>query len=991
MSLRTKIVEKILENRVTLIVGETGCGKSSQVPQFLLEENMAPILCTQPRRFAVVTVAKMVAKARNCDLGGEVGYHIGHSRHFSERSKIVFKTAGVLLDELREKGLTALKYKVIILDEVHERSVESDLVLVCVKQFLLKNKDLRVVLMSATADISRYREYFRDLGRGDRVEVLAIPSSNQKTIFQCSVAYLEQVANSLGISSELVQSIYPGPDASTAKAYIKSEFHKLIHDLVLHIHENEPDIEKSILVFLPTYYSLEQQWRLMKPLESTFKVHILHSSIDTEQALMAMKISKSHRKVILATNIAESSVTIPKVAFVIDSCRSLQVYWNKCLKKEATELVWVSKSQAEQRKGRTGRTCDGKVYRLVTRSFFNGLEDHEHPAILKLSLRLQVLLICCAESKAINDPKTLLRKALDTPDTQVVEDALDLLVQMHALRKTPPRGRYKPTFYGRLLASFSLSFDSSVLVLKFGEIGMLREGILLGIMMDTSPLPILHPFGEEALFAKYIECFYGEKTILNARKEREFMGNYCAFQFWQHVFKDACNAKHLMQVLKTDEVNPATLLNELMPELEQEWCSFHYLLRSSLHQVSEIYEGILNSVHRFRPEFLSTSNALPCSTDYYQFKHTCHLEYQPNEHADVIAANEGLAPSHKSKECMAIPFVDPSNFYMIDVAKKFATIIKEIRAQYAEDASGHQQENVDVDDYSVNAQAPLCVFFINGSCSRGSSCLFSHSLQAKRPQCKFFFSLQGCRNGESCNFSHDVGDSALSFTPYYCLPEDNGVNAASLLDLFPASSNRSILILNDTDLHFTSHLVSCYDPSKIISSSCLSEITICEPSLSGVRILWGLCHPYETIIAKEGQNPIPWKEVECVLWFPSFDSFGEDLDGQKHLLQNFFEYLAVRILADELHEVQVIITMNNLRFSRLQVEKLGRDCFFFLKESFAFDEISFGAVHDTVTTRKPMLVSRPISYVFVLRRPTDRRFGDYIATLKKHLKEIQKN
>ncbi|XP_028781898.1 DExH-box ATP-dependent RNA helicase DExH8-like [Neltuma alba] len=991
MSLRTKIVEKIQENRVTLIVGETGCGKSSQVPQFLLEENMAPILCTQPRRFAVVTVAKMVAKARNCVLGEEVGYHIGHSRNLSERSKIVFKTAGVLLEELREKGLTALKYKAIILDEVHERSVESDLVLVCVKQFLLKNKDLSVVLMSATADISRYKEYFRDLGRGDRVEVLAIPTSNQRTVFQCGVTYLEQVANSLGVSSELMQSIRPGPDPSTASANIGSELHKLIHDLVLHIHENEPDIEKSILVFLPTYYSLEQQYRLMKPLKSTFKVHILHSSIDTEQALMAMKISRSHRKVILATNIAESSVTIPKVAFVIDSCRSLQVYWNKCLKKEATELVWVSKSQADQRKGRTGRTCDGKVYRLVTGPFFNGLEDHEHPAILKLSLRLQVLLICCAESKAINDPKVLLRKALDSPDPQVVEDALDLLVRMHALRKTP-RGRYEPTFYGRLIASFPLSFDASVLVLKFGEIGMLREGILLGIMMDMQPLPILHPFGEEALFAKYIECFYGEKTILNGRKEREFLGNFCAFQFWQHVFKDAYNVNHLMRVPKNDEVNPATLLNDLMPELEQEWCSSHYLLRSSLQQVSEIYEDILSSVHRFRPEFLSTSNALPSSTDPYQFKHTCLLEYQPDVHADVVAANEeGLSPSNESQKCTAAPYVASNHFYINDVAQKFATIIKEIRAQYAEDASGHQLENVDIDHYSVNGQAPLCVFFINGSCSRGSSCFFSHSLQAKRPQCKFFFSLQGCRNGEACKFSHDAGDSALSFRPYYCLPENNGVNAASLLDLFRASSNGSILILDDTDLHFTFHLASFYDPSKIISSSCLSEMTICEPSLSGVRILWGLCHPYETIIAKEGQNPIPWKEIGCVLWFPCFDGLGEDLDGQKHLLQNFFEYLAVRILADELHDVQVIITMNNLRFSRLQVEKLGRGCFFFLTESFAFDEGSFGAVHDTVANRKPIVTSRPVSYVFVLHRPRDPRFGVCIATLREHLKEIQKN
>ncbi|KAH8484242.1 hypothetical protein H0E87_028612 [Populus deltoides] len=504
MALKDKIVEKILENRVTLIVGETGCGKSSQVPQFLLEENIKPILCTQPRRFAVVAVAKMVAKARNCELGAQVGYHIGHSKLISASSEIVFKTAGVLLDEMRDKGLNALNYKAIILDEVHERSVESDLVLVCVKQFLLKNNDLRLVLMSATADIARYRDYFKDLGRGERVEVLAIANTNQQALFQRRVSYLEQVTELLGTSSDLLAQTYcSGPNPSMAAADIKPEVHRLIFDLILHIHENEPDIEKGILVFLPTYHDLEQQWHRLNPLSSSFKVHILHGSIDTQQALLAMKILKSHRKVILATNIAESSVTIPKVAYVIDSCRSLQVFWDATRKKDSTELVWVSKSQANQRKGRTGRTCDGQIYRLVTKSFFNKLEDHERPAILRLSLRQQVLLMCCAESRAINDPKVLLQKALDPPDPEFIEDALNLLVCMKALDRPSPRGRYEPTFYGRLLASFPLSFDASVLVLKFADFGLLQQGILLGILMDAQPQPILRPFGEEHLVLSY--------------------------------------------------------------------------------------------------------------------------------------------------------------------------------------------------------------------------------------------------------------------------------------------------------------------------------------------------------------------------------------------------------------------------------------------------------------------------------------------------------
>jgi hypothetical protein len=158
-----------------------------------------------------------------------------------------------------------------------------------------------------------------------------------------------------------------------------------------------------------------------------------------------------------------------------------------------------------------------------------------------------------------------------------------------------------------------------------------------------------------------------------------------------------------------------------------------------------------------------------------------------------------------------------------------------------------------------------------------------------------------------------------------CLPEDNAMNSASLLNLFPKSSDGSILILDDTSLHFTSSLACHYEPSKIISTTSLSETTFTEPSLTGTRILWGLYHPYQTIIAKAGKTLIPWNEVQCVLWFPCFDSYGEDLAGKKNAVQNFFEYLAIRLLADDLQEVQVIITMNNIRFSQLQVIDCTRD------------------------------------------------------------------
>lgn len=981
---RNKIIEKIQENRVTLIVGEPGCGKSSQVPQFLLEENMEPVLCTQPRRFAVVAVANMVAKARNCEIGGEIGYHIGHSRVFSERSKIVFKTAGVLLDEMRERGANALKYKVIILDEVHERSAESDLVLVCVKQFLLKNSGLRLVLMSATADIGRYREYFKDLGRDERVEVLAIPNPIEHIIFQRNVMYLEEVTGVLGIRSDSLSLKYcSGPSPFAADAGIKTEVHKLIHDLVLHIHKNEPDIEKSILIFLPTYYSLEQQWFRLKPFSKTFKVHILHRSIDTEQALKAMKIWKSHRKVILATNIAESSVTIPKVGYVIDSCRSLQVFWDSNRKAECAELVWVSKSQADQRKGRTGRTCDGHVYRLVTGAFFNQLEDYEPPAIERLSLRKQILLLLCAESKAINDPRVLLQKALDPPDLEVVQDALDFLIQIHAVEKISPRARYDPSFYGRLLSSLTLSFDASILILKFGDIGMLREGIILGILMDMQPLPIFRPFGQENLHVEYTSNFYtgdSESPGSIGKKEMLYIGNLCAFQFWQRVFKDKYRLEQLKQLVMPEGMEDA---HRLLQKTEEEWCSSHNLVQSALNQVALAYDEIIDMLHRFRPRSLVASNNVPSYYEPHQFNHICYLNYEQTEDTDeFLTSDEHLEPDSRVRKCINVPFVPSNHFRATEVAKKLSATVKEMKVQHKEQ-SGDQERHGVVHNLEVASEvAPLCRFFTNGLCNRGSQCLYSHSLQAKRPLCKFFFSLQGCRNGDSCYFSHDwVPSPSSSGNANLCMPEDADADAESLLRLFPASSNRCVLLLDDTDLHFSSHVALHYDPSSMIVTTSLPNGSTTNHSLAGAKILWGHTHPHQTIRSKAGNSSVPWNRVKCLLWFPQLND--EYLEGQKGYMKTFFEYLAVRILGDNLSEVHVIVTMNNTRFSQLQVEKVARDSFFFLMESFPFDEVSFGRLPDQVTTRKPMVVSMPISYVFRLAPPPDVQLDEFKVVLHK--------
>ncbi|CAD6239092.1 unnamed protein product [Miscanthus lutarioriparius] len=833
-ALRDKIVEKVKASRVTLIVGDTGCGKSYLVPQFLLEENMEPILCTQPRRFAVVAIARAIAESRNWQLGEEVGYHIGHSNVSdlnSKRSKIVFKTAGVVLEQMCDRGIAALRYKVIILDEI--------------------------------------------------ADILKINSQSLSTKY-CS-----------------------GLDAS-ADAEINYDVYELIHKLLLHIHQNEPDVSKSILVFLPTHYALEQQWIRLFPFSSTFKVHILHRSIDTDEALQTMKISKSCRKVILATNIAESSVTIPGVAYVIDSCRSLQVYWDPIRKTDAAGLVWISKSRAEQSKGRTGRTCDGQIYSLVTGTFYSSLNDHEYPAILRLSLREQVLMVCCAEPRLINDPSALLQRVLNPPDPDAIEDALESLVQIHALEITNS-GRYLP-----------LSFDSSVLALKFCELGAVHEGILISIMLDIQPLPIVQPFGYQALRQKYRDNYFkGNGSVQIGKKEATTMGNLCAFQFWERVFKDKHRLEYLKDVAKTREPEES---HTFLTKPEEEWCAVHNLVPAAFKNVSEIYDDVMMQLHRFRPSFLVKINP-PKFLQPSEFNHTClcHKILDLEVDMDPLSLEAENSHSDSQKRCAATPYVSPTDFGTSTIVELLKTLVKE-----------------------------------------------------------------GCRSGNSCPYSHDFGSLVSAPVTSGVCSQEGGATSLCCTRLLPADGDGYILVMNDKTLEFSSKLSQFYDACKIVAGTPGLQSAASYSVPKGLKILEKLADPSSLITGLEHKLPVPWTQLKRVFWFADFDN--DESDSEQALLHKFFADIAIKILSERLSDLQVILIMKNTRYIQLQVERLARECYFFLSESFMFDEATLGWFSDISRHPRGMQVAAPVTYVFNMHPPSTTQFGDYPAELREALR-----
>ncbi|EFJ26218.1 hypothetical protein SELMODRAFT_98008 [Selaginella moellendorffii] len=714
--LKATIVQKVEMNRVTIILAETGSGKSSQVPQMLLEEGFVPILCTQPRRFAVVAVSKMVAEERGCELGQEVGFHIGQMNRTSSSSKIVFQTAGVLLEEIKSKGVAALShYKVVILDEIHEGSVESEMVLCCVKILLFRNKNSRLVLMSELGETA----------------VSNLASKIQQHLFQCSVKYLDQVLYILFHSQHLsvMNSLEQNPSPFKNGTDIGMEIQHLIFDLIAHIHKDEPDRRKGILVFLPTYRALEEQWSLLTQRALDVEIFVLHSSIDIDQSLEAIEAYHSVRKVILATDVAESSITIPGASFVIDSCRCLEVFWNSKMKRDGPRIVWELNSQAEQRKGRTGRTCDGTVFRMMPRTMYATYNKFEVPAMQLLSLRKQVLSLFCAEARALNDALAFFDKCMNPPHPDTVYDALESLEALNALQRDAG-GKKLPTPYGRILASLPLSLEASMLVMEGCERGYLNECAVIASVLDTTPSPIILPFGASATAHYSFQYFQESQNGIRQSRQAALLGNLCAFEFWQCVLKVRLRLFVSFPCLSLMFFTQDNY--RWQKESEKEFCKQHHLSLFSLNAVAELSSSVLEVMHRWRPWSIKLLTGPPSYYTAFSFQHLCFH-------------------SQDDDSCLGLPYVSNGSFHNENNQSDLLKIIVEVTSRYLEPQSNYKSIHFPKEeDGEVQ-----CVYFRRGFCAKGNCCEFSHSVSSTPAVCKFFLSGDGCRYGAHCRYKHD--------------------------------------------------------------------------------------------------------------------------------------------------------------------------------------------------------------------------------------------
>lgn len=434
---RLDVVHEVLSNDVTIIVGETGSGKSTQLPQAILESNANQnIVVSQPRRVAAISLAQRVSNESSTSLGQKVGYNVRFDAKVSKYTKIRYVTDGMLLREFILDPLLS-RYTTVIVDEAHERTLTSDLVLGLLKKLLkvrnsrLKNEHdrFRVVVMSATLDAQRFADFFGD------APILYVPGraySVQRFYTRAPVANVVDAA-----VSTVIQINKSEPNSGDILVFLPGQDE--IESACEVLREHKTAINVPQMIVLPLYAALpeKQQQQVFVPLEN--------------------RMRPMRRKVILATNIAETSVTIPGVCFVVDSgLRKVRVH-RTTLGLESLLPGPISQASAAQRTGRAGREQEGKCWRLYTEnSYLKEMLPQTEPEISRVSLTYSTLLL-----KRIGVDDVLNFDWVDKPSKVAVRNALLNLLSLTAIDL---KGNI--TEFGREMAKLPLEPSLSAVLLS---------------------------------------------------------------------------------------------------------------------------------------------------------------------------------------------------------------------------------------------------------------------------------------------------------------------------------------------------------------------------------------------------------------------------------------------------------------------------------------------------------------------------------------------
>jgi ATP-dependent RNA helicase DHX29 len=524
---KDQVVQAVDSNQVVIVCGETGCGKSTQLPSFLLEHQLSrgkhcKIYCTEPRRISAVSLARRVSEElgeNKRDLGTPrslVGYSIRLEAKASRETRLIYATTGIVMRMLEgSNDLSEVTH--LVLDEVHERTIDSDFLLIVLKKLMKRRLDLKVVLMSATVDAGRFSKYLGGApvltvpGRTypvtakyleDAVELTGYTAGDVRKVRMVDLdddgADGEEIETE-GAKADLVAYLASGSYSMPTRAtVVKMNEYQIDFDLIMELISKIATAEeyvrysKAILIFLPGLADIRtlNDMLLGHPgFSSSWLVYPLHSSIATEDQESAFLIPPpGKRKIVLATNIAETGITIPDVTCVIDTGKHKEMRFDE--RRQLSRLLdtFISRANAQQRRGRAGRVQEGLCFHLFTKHRHDRImSEQQTPEMLRLSLQDLAIRVKICKIGGIEET---LGEALDPPSAKNIKRAIDSLVDVRALTPTE-----ELTPLGIQLARLPLDVFLGKLIL-LGAIFKCLDMALTVAAILSSKSPFSAPFGQ---------------------------------------------------------------------------------------------------------------------------------------------------------------------------------------------------------------------------------------------------------------------------------------------------------------------------------------------------------------------------------------------------------------------------------------------------------------------------------------------------------------
>ena len=504
---RDEFLQMYQKSQFLVFVGETGSGKTTQIPQFVLFDDQPHIqrklvACTQPRRVAAMSVAQRVANEMDVTLGDQVGYSIRFEDVTSQKTILKYMTDGMLLREaMNDNNLN--RYSTIILDEAHERTLATDTLMGLLKEVAQRRPDLKIVIMSATLDAQKFQSYFNDApllavpGRTHPVEIFYTPEPERD--------YLEA-------SLRTVLQIHASEPEGDILLFLtgEEEIEDACRKIRLEVDEMIREADAGPLTVYPLYGTLppNQQQKIFEPAPSPHK-----------------KGGRPGRKCIVSTNIAETSLTIDGIVYVVDPGFSKQKIYNPRIRVESLLVSAISKASAQQRAGRAGRTRPGKCFRLYTEGAFKKeLIETTYPEVLRSNLSSTVL-----DLKKLGIDDLVHFDFMDPPAPETMMRALE---ELNFLACLDDEGEM--TALGKLASEFPLDPALAVMLISSPEFYCSNEILSITALLSVPQIFVrpasarkrademkslfAHPDGDHLTMLNVYHAFKGPEAQTNPKQ-----------------------------------------------------------------------------------------------------------------------------------------------------------------------------------------------------------------------------------------------------------------------------------------------------------------------------------------------------------------------------------------------------------------------------------------------------------------------------------------